>query len=254
MTDVPYHNYSTLSNPVLLTVVWYCDTVLPLPCDSLVTCHASFSPFACWDTASWNYKQHKLVQKMHVWMRKSPKCSSELMLIMNVFANHRCAETLCRYVATLHWFTMLCASCRHDKTRLGFKISGFVSTNTTVDVAKTPIFSPHKLSWRWPNFESKISSFVVTKSAEVSRDLGKSPGFVATSAAAYDLTPCCKYQVFVAINGWKLSIPSTPRYISRDMHKRERMVCRNVNRQHFILATGAKNATFDSWCFILVWY
>lgn len=110
------------------------------------------------------------------------------------------------------------------------------------------------VSWRWPNFESKISSFVVTKSAEVSRDLGKSPGFVATSAAAYDLTPCCKYQVFVAINGWKLSIPSTPQFESRDMHKRECMVCRNVNRQHFILATGAKNATFDSWCSILVWY
>lgn len=38
---MPYRNYSTLSNPVLLTVVKYCDTELPLPCDGLLTCPAS---------------------------------------------------------------------------------------------------------------------------------------------------------------------------------------------------------------------
>ena len=44
MIEMPYYNYSTLSNPVLLTVVRYCVTVLPLPCDRLANCPASHTP------------------------------------------------------------------------------------------------------------------------------------------------------------------------------------------------------------------
>lgn len=41
MMEMPYRNYPTLSNPVLLTAVRCCDAVLPLPCDRLLTCPAS---------------------------------------------------------------------------------------------------------------------------------------------------------------------------------------------------------------------
>lgn len=88
MTDVPYHNYLTLNNPVLLTVVWYCDTVLPLPCDSLVTCHAS-RPVHAGIQNSINSTS---------WVRK---CMDGWEKARNVFANHRCAESFCCYVATL---------------------------------------------------------------------------------------------------------------------------------------------------------
>lgn len=44
--EMPYHNVLTLSDPVLLTVVRYCDTVLPLTCDTLLAC---LSPSACWE-------------------------------------------------------------------------------------------------------------------------------------------------------------------------------------------------------------
>lgn len=45
---MPYHNYVALSYPVLLQVVRYYDTVLPLPCDRLLTCTV-LQPSACWD-------------------------------------------------------------------------------------------------------------------------------------------------------------------------------------------------------------
>lgn len=60
MIEMPYCSCSALSDPVLLTEVRYCDTVLPLPRDWSLTFPVSSRCMLGYASASFNSKQHML--------------------------------------------------------------------------------------------------------------------------------------------------------------------------------------------------
>ena len=135
---------------------------------------------------------------MYGWMRKSPKrfckpqmCWKFLSLRRNFTLNSRsCAHPVGTVKPGWGVKYLFCHykqgwRCRISKS----KISGFVTTNTTVDVTKTPIFVPTNSSEDDPTSRLKYPVLSPQKQPEVSRGLVKSPGFVAVNAATYGLTP-----------------------------------------------------------------